>query len=307
MRGDAGRAPYWLTRFVILRLLGLVYFIAFLSLAQQVLPLIGADGLLPARLFLDRVQTHFGSARAGFLQIPSLFWLDVSDGVLVTGAWVGTALSLVVLLGFANAVLLAMLWALYLSFVHLGQDWYGYGWEIQLLETGFLAVFLCPLLDGRPFPRRPPPRPVVWLLRWLVFRIMLGAGLIKLRGDPCWRDFTCLYYHYETQPLPNPLSRALHFLPRGFHQIGVLFNHLTELVAPWFIFGPRRFRHAAGSLLLAFQIFLILSGNLSFLNWLTIVPILACFDDSWLRRVLPGRLVAPAERAAGTARPSRAA
>src|SRR5438128_1934561 len=105
------RPSYWLTRFLILRLLGLVYFVAFLSLAQQVLPLIGADGLLPVGLFLERVQTHFGSRFAGFLQIPSLFWLDASDRVLVTAAWAGTALSLVVLLGFANALLLVVLWA----------------------------------------------------------------------------------------------------------------------------------------------------------------------------------------------------
>ncbi|TMA44533.1 MAG: lipase maturation factor family protein, partial [Deltaproteobacteria bacterium] len=170
MAPEAPRPSYWLTRFLILRLLGLVYFVAFLSLAQQVLPLIGTDGLLPVGLFLERVQTHFGSRLAGFLQIPSLFWLDASDRVLVAAAWAGTALSLVVLLGFANALVLAVLWALYLSFVHIGQDWYGYGWEIQLLETGFLAVFLCPLLDGRPFPRHPPPTPVVWCLRWLVFR-----------------------------------------------------------------------------------------------------------------------------------------
>src|SRR2546425_4661062 len=298
MPGDAGRAPYWLTRFVILRLLGLVYFIAFLSLARQVLPLIGADGLLPARLFLDRVQTHFGSARAGFLQIPSLFWLDVSDGVVVTGAWVGTALSLVVLLGFANAVLLAMLWALYLSFVHIGQDWYSYGWEIQLLETGFLAIFLCPLLDGRPFPRRPPPGAVIWLFRWLIFRIMIGAGLIKLRGDPCWRDLTCLYYHYETQPIPGPISRYLHFSPHWLLKFETAWNHFVELVVPWFSFGPRLARHVAGVLLVTFQIFLIISGNLSFLNYLTIIPFLACFDDTFLRHFLPRAVVKRAERAA---------
>jgi len=300
------RASYWLTRFLILRLLGLIYFVAFLSLAQQVLPLIGSDGLLPAPLFLERVQAHFGSRLEGFLQIPSLFWLDVSDRVLVAGAWAGTALSLLVLLGFANALLLIALWALYMSYVHIGQDWYSYGWEIQLLETGFLAVFLCPLLDGRPFPRRPPPAPVVWCLRWLIFRIMLGAGLIKLRGDPCWRNFTCLYYHYETQPIPNPLSRRLHFMPHWFHQAGVAFNHLSELVAPWFAFGPRAARHVAGTILLGFQVFLIVSGNLSFLNWLTIVPVLACFDDSSLGRLLPRRLVARAERAAAEAEPSRA-
>ncbi len=298
-------SSYWLTRFVILRLLGLVYFVAFLSLSRQVLPLIGGQGLLPVGIFLQRLETHFGSRLEAFLQYPSLFWLGASDPLLMALACVGIALSLLVLLGYANAIMMALLWAIYLSFVHIGQDWYGYGWEIQLLETGFLAIFLCPLLDGRPFPRRPPPAPVVWLLRWLIFRIMLGAGLIKLRGDPCWRDLTCLYYHYETQPIPNPLSRTLHFMPHWFQKLGALFNHVSELIAPWFIFGPRVARHVAGAVLLAFQITLILSGNLSFLNYLTIVPILACFDDSLLRRVLPRRLVERADGAARDARPSK--
>ena len=302
----AERPSYWLTRFLILRLLGLVYVVAFASLAAQVLPLIGRDGLLPATLFLARVAAEAGSRWSAFLQLPSLFWLDASDRFLVVMSVAGAGLSLAVLLGFANAVLLAVLWALYLSFVHVGQLWYGYGWEIQLAETGFLAIFLCPLLDGRPFPGRPPPAAVIWLFRWLIFRIMLGAGLIKLRGDACWRDFTCLYWHYETQPVPNPLSRALHFMPHWFHRLGVAFNHVSELVASWFAFAPRLARHVAGGVLLAFQIFLILSGNLSFLNWLTIVPVLACFDDSLLGRVLPASLVARAERAAREARPSRA-
>ena len=300
-----GPRSYWLTRFVLLRLLGLVYLFAFLSLAQQVLPLIGHDGLLPADALLARLTAHFGSRRAGFAASPSLFWLGVSDRVLLATAWLGVGLSTVVLAGFANALLLAVLWALYLSFVHIGQDWYGYGWEIQLIETGFLATFLCPLLDPRPFPRRPPPVVVFWLFRWLIFRIMLGAGLIKLRGDRCWRDLTCLYWHYETQPIPNPLSRGLHFMPRWFHRLGVLFNHLAELVSPWFVFGPAPLRHAAGIVLLAFQLFLIASGNLSFLNWLTIVPIIACFDDSFLRRLLPAALVRRADAAREGAVPSR--
>jgi hypothetical protein len=301
-----GAASYRLTRFVILRLLGLVYFFAFLSLARQVLPLIGRQGLLPAGLFLERVAGRLGSRFEGFLQVPSLFWIDSSDSCLFFMAWAGVALSVPLLLGFANAILMAILWALYMSFVHIGQDWYGYGWEIQLLETGFLAIFLCPLLDPRPFPRRPPPVAVIWLFRWLAFRIMLGAGLIKIRGDSCWRDLTCLYYHYETQPIPNPLSRLLHFMPRWFHNGGALFNHLNELILPWLVFGPRLARHLAGVSMVAFQVILILSGNLSFLNWLTIVPILACFDDSLLRRVLPGRLTALAGGDTLEARPSKA-
>jgi lipase maturation factor len=303
--GSSAPASYWLTRFLILRLLGVVYLVAFLSLAQQVRPLIGHAGLLPADTFLARVAAHAGSRAAGLQVLPSIFWLGASDRALVGGAWLGVALSAVVVAGFANAILLVILWALYLSFVHIGQDWYGYGWEIQLCETGFLAIFLCPLLDARPFPATPPPRGVVWLLRWLIFRIMLGAGLIKLRGDRCWRELTCLYWHYETQPIPNPLSRTLHFMPHWFHRLGVLFNHLAELVAPWFVFGPRLARHAAGTVLLAFQVFLIVSGNLSFLNWLTIVPILACFDDAFFARLVPAGLAARAARARAAARPSR--
>jgi Lipase maturation factor len=305
-RGAREEPGYWLTRFLVLRLLGLVYFVAFLCLVEQLLPLLGARGLLPIPLFLRHVSERAGSPGAGFLRVPSLFWLDASDGFLQAAAWAGVVLSIPVVLGFANGLLMAVLWALYMSFVHVGQDWYGFGWEIQLLETGFLAIFLCPPLDAHPFPRRPPPPEIIWLLRWLTFRIMLGAGLIKLRGDPCWRRLTCLYYHYETQPIPNPLSRTLHFMPRWFHRAGVLFNHLTELVAPWFVFWPRRARLGAGVVMVAFQLFLIFSGNLSFLNWLTLVPILACFDDAFLSRFLPRALVRASARAADTAVPVRA-
>ncbi len=302
----ASPAPsYWLTRLVILRLLGLVYAVAFLVAANQILPLIGSDGLLPVGAFLARVTSELGSAGAGFARLPSIFWVGHSDGALVTAAWAGFGLSCAVAAGYANAPLLALLWALYLSFVHVGQDWYGYGWEYQLLETGFLAIFLCPLLDPRPLPGREPPVVVIWLFRWLIYRIMLGAGLIKIRGDSCWRDLTALFYYFETQPIPNPLSRWFHFLPRWELETGVLFNHFAELVAPWFVFGPRKFRHAAGVVIILFQSVLILSGNLSFLNWLTIIPALACLDDSLWGRIMPGRLAAAAQRAASAARPSR--
>jgi hypothetical protein len=295
---------YWLTRFLILRLLGFVYAAAFLVAANQLVPLIGEHGLTPARDFLNVVQTQLGSRSAGMLRLPTLFWFGISDHVLLIFSWLGLALSLVVLAGYANAILLAVLWAMYMSIVHIGQIWYGYGWEIQLLETGFLSIFLCPLLDGRPFPKCRPPILVIWLFRWLGFRIMIGAGLIKLRGDPCWRDLTCLYYHYETQPIPNPISRYLHFSPRWLLKFELLWNHFIELVVPWFSFGPRMARHIAGVLLVTFQIFLIISGNLSFLNYLTIIPFLACFDDTFLRRFLPGALVRRAECAAQESPPS---
>src|SRR5438094_1026558 len=300
-----GGNSYWLTRFVIIRLLGFVYAVAFLVAAQQLVPLVGEHGLTPANHFLARVERQLGSRNAGMLQVPTLFWLGISDHGMLMFAWAGFALSLVVLAGYANAIILCILWEMYMSIVHIGQIWYGYGWEIQLLETGFLSVFLCPLLDGRPFPKRAPPLLVIWLFRWLGFRIMIGAGLIKLRGDPCWRDLTCLLYHYETQPIPSPISRYLHFAPLWFHKFETVWNHFVELIVPWFSFGPRLARHIAGVLLVTFQIFLIISGNLSFLNYVTIIPFLACFDDTFLRRILPKSLVRRAEEAAQQAKPCR--
>src|SRR5258708_32104613 len=242
-------------------------------------------------MFLKRVGDALGSPGAGFVRLPSLFWFAHSDAALLTAAWIGFALSCVVVAGFANALLLAVLWFLYMSFANVGQDWYGYGWEIQLLETGFLAIFLCPLLDLRPFPKHPPPILIIGLFRWLIFRTMLCSGLIKIRGDEVWRNGTALYYHFETQPLPGPLSRWFHFLPRAFLKFGVWYNWIAELVAPWFVFWPRLARPIAGALIIILQLILILSGNLSFLNWLTIVPALACFDDDFWSRLLPHQLI----------------
>jgi hypothetical protein len=281
---------YWLTRFAFLRMLGLVYVVAFAIVVNQWEPLLGAHGLLPAQAMLDDVAASHGRGLLTFLRLPTLFLFDSSDAAFRAGGYLGLGLSVGLLLGFANVPLLATLWILYISYVHAGRTFYGYGWEILLLETGFLAIFLAPPGRLEPFPRSTPPSPVViLLLRWLVFRVMLGAGLIKLRGDPCWRDLSCMVFHYETQPNPNPLSWYFHHLPAWFHSIEVAFNHVVELIAPLFVFGPRRARHVAGGLIVAFQVLLILSGNLSFLNWLTIAVALACFDDGVLARLLPAR------------------
>ena len=290
---------------MILRLLGIVYAVAFLVAINQIVPLIGSDGLTPVGIYLKRVSAALGSEGAGFMRLPSVFWLSHSDATLVSFAWIGLILSLVVVAGFANAPLLAVLWLLYMSFVHVGQEWYGYGWEIQLTETGFLAIFLCPLVDMRPFPKRPTPLPVIILFRWLIFRIMVGAGLIKLRGDEIWRNATALYYHFETQPIPGPLSRWFHFLPKMALKFGVWFNWLAELIAPFFIFWPRLARPIGGVIIVLLQVVLILSGNLSFLNWLTIIPALACFDDGFWSKLLPRLLVRKAEHAEVYAEPSK--
>ena len=296
---------YWLTRFVLLRWMGFVYLVAFYVAARQLVPLIGADGLTPVKLFFFRIASPTGNPMSGFLELPSLFWFNCSDTMLRVIPWIGVVLACIVLAGYANAIMMGVLWFFYVSIVHVGQDWYGYGWEIQMSETGFLCIFLCPLLDGRPFSTRPPPIQLIWLFRWLIVRIMLGAGLIKLRGDMCWRDLTALYYHFETQPIPNPFSRYFHFLPHPILNFGVIWTFIVELGAPFFCFWPRWGRYIAGLLIISFQFTLIVSGNLSFFNWLTILPALACFDDRIWRSILPTVLSCAAMEARLGAKPSR--
>ena len=298
-----------LTRAVLASGLGFIYLVGFVILIQQGLPLLGEHGIMPLSRFLARVRAGSGSASEAFWAVPSVFWLSASDGVLRAASWLGAALALLVTAGFGNAPAMFLLWALYGSFVHAGQTFYGYGWEMLLLEAGFLGIFLVPLrpLRWRASPLRVPPLLVIWLYRWLLFRVMFGAGLIKLRGDSCWTDLTCLVYHYETQPNPHPLSWLLHQAPPWFQAFGVLVNHFVELVVPFGVFGPCRLRRWAGGFTVAFQVMLILSGNLSFLNWLTLVVALACFDDALWRRLLPRRWLAWArdERAAPLARVER--
>lgn len=283
---------YWLTRIVFLRSLTFVYFVAFLVAAHQNRQLLGGHGLLPVPRFLDNVQNYFGGkfGLSAFQAIPTLLWAvdpeDV-DMYLDVIAYAGVMLSLCVLyFGCSNMVIMGLLWILYHSLVNVGQRWYSFGWESQLLETGFLAIFLCPVLKLRQVPEMTPtPWVVIWGYRWLLFRIMFGAGMIKIRGDQCWRDLTCMNYHYQTQPVPNPISYYLHQSPELFHKFETLSNHFIELIVPWFIFFIRPFRIGCGVLQILFQVVLIISGNLSFLNWLTILPAIMCFDDkslSWL-------------------------
>ncbi|CAM9322641.1 unnamed protein product, partial [Hapterophycus canaliculatus] len=187
---------------------------------------------------------------------------------------------------------------------------YGFGWENQLLETAFLSAFAVPLLSLRPFPPAcPPPAVVPWLYKWLAFRIMFGtyrerAGLIKVRGDKVWKDLTAMNYHYETQPLPNPISYFLHQAPEKLHRFETIVNHVVELGASWLLLSPVRALCMLGGLLqTGFQLAIIVSGNLSFLNYLTILPFIWCFDDRQVRNPsrFPWAFPGAAQRAAAAA------
>lgn len=276
---------FQIARFLILRLLGVVYAAGFLIVILQGPALIGERGLSPAPQYLEMLQERHVS----FAEVPTVFWLNASDGMLLAVGWLGLVLSLAVVAGYANALIMIVLWALYLSVVHVGQLFWSYGWENQLVETGFLAIFLVPLLKGKPFPRAGASKLVLWLFRWLIARVMLGAGLIKLRGEEVWHwdQLSALFYHFETQPVPNGLSWAFHHLPKPVLQGGVVVNHVVELLVPILILLPRPVRNAAGAIMILFQVSLIVSGNLSFLNYLTIIPCFACIDDRFFRRWLP--------------------
>ncbi|WP_369191349.1 lipase maturation factor family protein [Streptomyces sp. R08] len=253
---------YWLSRLVFQRALAGVYLVAFLTAALQFRALIGERGMLPVPRFV---------ARAPFRRAPSVFQLHYSDRFFAACAWTGCAVSAALIVGldsqlplWAGMLLWAVAWVLYLSIVNVGQTWYGFGWESLLLEVGFLAVFL-----GN--DEVAPPVVVLFLLRWILFRVEFGAGLIKLRGDACWRKLTCLDFHHETQPMPGPLSWFFHHLPRPLHRIEVAANHVTQLLVPVLLFTPQPVATAAASLMIATQLWLVLSGNFSWLNWITIV------------------------------------
>ncbi|MFD9391961.1 lipase maturation factor family protein [Streptomyces sp. NPDC060000] len=253
---------YWMSRLVFQRALAGVYLIAFLTAALQFRPLLGERGMLPVPRYVERVP---------FRRAPSLFQLRYSDRLFAVCAWTGCAVSVALIAGldgllplWAAMSLWLVPWALYLSIVNVGQTWYGFGWESLLLETGFLAVFL-----GN--DEVAPPVLVVLLMRWILFRVEFGAGLIKMRGDACWRKLTCLYHHHETQPMPGPLSWFFHHLPRPLHRVEAAANHFTQLVVPFLLFAPQPIATAAASLMILTQLWLVLSGNFAWLNWITIV------------------------------------
>jgi hypothetical protein len=255
-----------------------LYCVAFLSAFAQFPALLGEKGLLPVPEFLRR---------SSFRQSPSIFHLAYSDTIFTIVASLGIVVSVTALLGvsergpfWVSMAVWLVLWVLYLSIVNVGQTFYSFGWESMLLEAGFIAAFL-----GN-FRMEPPVIPLL-VLRWMLFRTELGAGLIKLRHDVCWRDLTCLYYHHETQPMPNPLSRHFHHLPKLVHRTGVVFSHLVQLVAPFGLFAPQPIAAVSGALILVHQLMLIVSGNYAWLNWLTAILGLAAFSDALLAPIVP--------------------
>jgi hypothetical protein len=282
-------SEYWLARFAFQRGLALIYLIAFLVAFNQFRPLLGERGLLPVSQFLGFVN---------FRKAPSIFHFFYSDNFFGGVSLVGILLSIIALTSLSDRGpfwisfgVWSSLYVLYLSIMNVGQTFYGFGWESMLLEAGFLAI-----LFGS--NRIALPVPIIFLVRWMLFRVEFGAGLIKLRGDPCWRNLTCLHYHHQTQPLPNPLSAYFHHLPDSFHKLEVVGNFAAQLVVPWGLFFPQPIAGISGALIILTQLWLFISGNYSWLNLLTMLLAVSSFTNRqlgvMLRMQVPNSLSSPA-------------
>jgi predicted DCC family thiol-disulfide oxidoreductase YuxK len=264
-----------LVRNLFLRLLGVVFLIAFVSLLAQITLLVGERGLLPAEAYFRIVPWQAA---------PSLFRLDASDAVLRTTAVAGVLLSLLLVSGMAPRWCLIALWALYLSFVHAGQDFFSFQWDNLLLETAFFAVLVAP--PGLRPRQAPPPHPVaVFLMLWLLFRLHVESGLAKLLlGDPTWRDLTAMATYYETAPLPTPLAWWAHQLPLWAHRLSGAYVYAAELVFPLLMWAAAPVRVLVFVALVGMQVVIALTANYGFFNLNSIVLALWILDDRQLGR-----------------------
>jgi len=283
----SARATYARATWLFLRLLGLVYFFAFWSVGTQVIGLVGHNGILPADQFMHALTAIRGLDR--FWIFPTLTWISASDTTLRLLCGGGVALSLLLILGVVPGLVLPLLWLFYLSLSVVGQDFLSYQWDTLLLESGFLAIFLAPWVWlERPRNLTDPPRVVVWLFLWLLFRLMVGSGVVKLAsGDPTWRNLTALSFHFETQPIPTPIAWYADHLPGWFLRFSTALVFAIEIGAPYLIPAPRRLRVVAFVLLAGLQLLIALSGNYAFFNLLSAALCLFLLDDvalgSWTR------------------------
>lgn len=275
-------------RWIFARALGAIFFCAFTSLAGQVRGLFGQRGIVPAREFLDAAWNQLDVA--ALWEVPTVFWLNASDPMLLGVCLAGMAISALLMAGLLPGLCTLLLWALYLSLCSVGSPFLNFQWDALLLETALLAVFFLPFRwrpDWSTFT--PTARVAQWLLWWLLFRLMFQSGVVKLAsGDETWRSLTALDVHFETQPLPIWTAWFVHQLPGGLLSVATAIMFAIELLAPWLIVAPRRWRHGGAWALIALQFGIVTTGNYTFFNWLTIALCLLLFDDdawpAWLRR-----------------------
>jgi len=283
--GGSQPATYACASWLFLRMLGIIYFAAFVSLATQIKGLAGRDGILPIGEFLS---AHRDWQVKRLYRIPTLCWISSSDAFLVFLAWGGSVFALLLTIGICPGLMLVLLWSFYLSLFNACRLFLGYQWDVLLLETGFLAIFLAPLQQWQLFPvATNPPTLIVWLFWWLLFRLMFSSGFVKLRSrDPAWRRLTAVCHHYETQPLPTPVAWYAHKLPLSMHKVAALLMFTVELLVPFLILGPRPARLVASISFTILMLLIQLTGNYCFFNFLGISLSLLLLDDHAFQAVL---------------------
>ncbi len=273
---QAPASDYNLTSWLFLKLLSLVYFAAFLSLAVQISGLVGPTGILPFQDILDNFYQQQGVS--AWWMMPNLFWFSSSNLALHSVTILGCVFSVFLFLGRWQRLSLITLFILYLSLYHAGQIFLNFQWDTLLLECGFLAIFL---VDG-------PTRLLIFLFHFLLFRLRFMSGVSKLAmDDPSWANFKALNYYFETQPLPHIGSWYFHQLPEWILRTGTGFTFFTELIIPFFIFLPRKFRLIAASVTIFMQLLIITTSNHNFINLLTILLCLFLLDDKVIGLLLP--------------------
>ena len=289
---ECERSSCFLSRWLFLRLIGIIYLIAFISLWTQIDGLVGHNGILPVRDHLKAGSEQMGPER--FWWMPTLCWLNTGDGFLHLQCGAGAVLSLLLIAGVAPVLDLTFLWVIYLSLSTVCADFLGFQWDILLLETGFLAIFLAPRQCVPKFSvEKAPSLTVLWLLRWLLFRLIFLSGAVKLLSkDESWWDFTALTFHYETQPLPTWIGWYAHQLPVWFQKLSVVIMFGIELAAPALIFFGRRPRQIACGAFVLLMLLISLTGNYCFFNLLTVTLCVLLLDDALLLRWLPHSVAA---------------
>jgi predicted DCC family thiol-disulfide oxidoreductase YuxK len=286
---DVRRPTYFWARRWFLRALGVIYLIAFVSLWVQLDGLFGSNGMSPVNQFLPAAHAQLGGQ--AYAVLPTLCWFNSSDVFLHFLSGSGIAFALLLVFGIAPAFSLLALFVFYLSLTIAGQVFFNFQWDVLLLETGFLSIFLAP---WRLWPRESSlgpgssvpaavrvSAPALFLLKLLLFKLILMSGVVKLTsGDNSWWNLTALDYHYWSQPLPTVFGWWADKSPEWFKHFSVAFCLVVEIIVPLFIWAPRRLRLIAAGLLIFLQVAIAITGNYCFFNLLTIALCLLLIDDS---------------------------
>jgi hypothetical protein len=264
---------YQLASWLTIKLLGAIYLFAWWPFVFQIKGLLGKNGILPIDKYLKIIYSYRG--KKAYLLVPSLFWINSSDKALQALVWAGILCSILLLLGVYPAVMLLLLYILFLSLVSTGQSFLSFGWDVLILE--FTAN--CFLLSLTPVPN-----PLIWIsINLLVFRLHFQGGAVKLQSrDPNWRNLTAVYYHYQSQPLPNTIAWYVYRLPMIFHKICCVLALFVEILVPFAFFGTAEMRLIAWILVVGLQIVLWATGNFCYLNHFTVVMATILLSDAYL-------------------------